>query len=609
VLLCRNFGGSPENVKVRVLSPCIFITEEAPVAGIFCFTAGVNRRNNDSSYEKEKAIRGKQMRRLSALIFISTFLLGVTAYGQSGNGSSGGSSGGSSMGSSGSTDGGAGGGTGGSIGGTDYGTTGTGGSGSGSYGTTGTTDTSGRPAGTTGTSGSTSTMGTGGATDTSGITGTGSPTATTMGTTGGMSGGTVDVATMKQDFQRRLDEVDIHISDIKKSVKDMSGLQKDTMNHELKNIKIKRDAVNKMIANMNMPVDSSMIENELGGLEQQVKSMSSGLQRSTPAGDMDSCSSSSSSMSEGGKTGGAAPMSTDKSMGGATGGAGSMSVEQSTTTRKAKHKKGAKKSTSGTTGTMTGTGSPSATKGPGGTTGGATGTSRDMDKGKQIMKDRLDIVDKEISAATDMAKDMPAEQKDVRMMRIDKVQGQRDGVKKMIDDLKSSEDTSKVESALNDLEQSSKSLSSKMQRSTPAGDMTGSTSKSKNTVTGGATGGAAEKSGSTSTMGAGGMSGGAVMEHSYDQRAEYEKFEQIRLDSFTKRIDALKSVAKGAPQNINSNLMPRVDELYGMKNDASGKIGAIKNADRNTWSSTKADVEKSMSSLEQKLMNAEKFVK
>ena len=426
-----------------------------------------------------------------------------------------------------------------------------------------------------------------------------------------MTGGAVDIATMKQDFQRRLDEVDINIGDIKKSVKDMSGLQKDTMNHEVKNIKIKRDAVNKMITNMKMPVDSSMIENELSGLEQQVKSMSSGLQRSTPAGDnmTETCPPSSSSMSEGGKTGGAAPISTDKSMGGASGGATGMSVEQSTSTHKDKHKKGAKKSTSATTGTMTGTGSPSATKGPGGATGGAAGASGDMKKVKQQMKDRLDIVDKDISAATDMTKDMSAQQKDARMMQIDKARGQREGVKKMIDDLKSAEDTSKVESALSDVEQSAKSLSSKMQRSTPAGDMMDSTSMSTNTVTGGATGGAAGKSGSTPTMGTGGATGGAVMEYSYDQSAEYEKYEKIKLDSFTKRIDSLKTVTKDAPQNINSNLMPKVDELFGMKNDVSRKIDAIKNADRNTWNSTKADVEKGMSGLEQKLMDAEKFVK
>jgi hypothetical protein len=585
------------------------------------------------------------MRKLTALIFVLTAALGMTAYGQSGYG--GGSSGGSGYDGSGGGTGGSGS-TSGIGGGSQYNTPGTGGAtdtggaGGGAYGpsdtsgmtgTGGATSTSGVGGGTggsmgtdgmTGTSGSTSTSGigggTGGSTGTDGMTGTSGSTST-MGAGGATGGAAGDVATMKQDFQLRLDQVDTQISDMKKGMKNMSGAQKDTMNQQMKDIKAKRDSVKKMIGNMKTNADNARIENELSSLEQQVRSMSSGSQRSTPAGDMES---SDPSMSQGGATGGASS---------------SMGVEQSTGTHKTK-KKSTKKSTGGATGTSgststsmkssggatggaAGTDGKTSTSGStstgmkssGGTTGGATGT--DVSQVKKTMKDRLNVVDKQITTAKDAAKKMPTQQKDAQMMQIDKVEGQRDGVKKMVDELSSSQNVSQVENALMQLEQSAKGLESKTQRSTPAGDSTTQSTTSSSTSsssTGGTSGGGATMTGTatstdTGMTSGGGMTGGAVMDFSYDQREEFARYEKTRLDGFTKRIDSLRTIAKNSPQNINSNLSPKVDELYGMKNTAEDKVTKIKNSDRKNWNTTKAEVEKSLSDLEQKLMEAEKNVK
>jgi hypothetical protein len=127
---------------------------------------------------------------------------------------------------------------------------------------------------------------------------------------------------------------------------------------------------------------------------------------------------------------------------------------------------------------------------------------------------------------------------------------------------------------------------------------------STDTMQGGTSGGS--MSTSTDTM-SGGMTGGAgtTMSFSYDQRDQFIKTERTKLDGFNRRVEMLRTNARNAPQNVNTTVMPKIEELSKMSNDIKGKIDKVKNSPREQWDSTRMDIENSMTQLEQQLMSTE----
>jgi hypothetical protein len=380
---------------------------------------------------------------------------------------------------------------------------------------------------------------------------------------GGMTGGSAQsLDKFKKDAKDRLTAIE---NTKKASEKSMTSEDKKAMKPQMDQFEQQRKDVKKKIDDLKTEDQAKMMEidNSLSGLEQSARSMNTKAMRSTPAGDKSS-SGSSTSGSSGGSTGGAA---------------GSSSMEQ-----------GAGGGMSGgAVTTSTGTENKSAVK---------------TDK-KELNK-RLEKVDRDLKDIDKAISAMPTDKRPAMQLKADQLKGERDGVSKMIKDMKTDQERSKIDEALTKLDQSATQLKSSMLRTSPAGDMS-SDSSSMSTSTGGVTGGSSM---GTSTMTTGGMTGGAQpLEFSYDQRDQFVKTEKTKIDGFDKRIAMLDENAKKAPQNINTALTPKVGDLRSMSTSVSDDLRQVKDSKRADWTKTKANIEDKISKLEQALMETEKMVR
>lgn len=386
--------------------------------------------------------------------------------------------------------------------------------------------------------------------DTGGSTGGAAPSGesvqkSTGGATGAAAGEEVDA--LKKSYNNRIKTVDKEISSAKKSADSLAGNEKNMAQMKIDEVQAKRDSVKKMISDLKRPGDAPVVETALADLEKSSQGLSSSVQRSTSGGG-----------SSGGSTG------------------GSSSVETST--------------------------------------GGATGGAAGVDQIKKDLNDRIDMASKELDGVKKQIKGSTGTKKDTLQLELDKVEGKQAAAKKMVSGMKDPAEKAQVEPAVADFEQSVQQLKSQAGRSSPAGGSGETKSQQSGGSTGGAAGSAKSDAGASaqSGMDEGGATGGAAgkgtMQFSYDQRSQFKKTVDTKLDSMNKRIEMLKENAKIAPQDVNNSVTPKVESLSKQSSDIKSKIDKIESSERQKWNTTRSEINNNLDSLENSLMQAEKSI-